>query len=208
MRKAFTLIEMLVVIAIISLLASFLLPAMKKALDSSRTTMCLSNQHQVGLLTLSYLSDNNGAFLRSSGPYSDGDLAFAVRYWMTYFAPYVPAGQTTAGTCKGIAYRTLKFGAGTIFYCPAGTSWMYYGWSSYIGDARQQRIVNPNKTMLMTDGSCEFATIYIWTGKPNFCHAQQAATSVLFCDMSAKSLPETIYFDRRVLKGSPYKASD
>ena len=48
-RSSFTLIEMLVVIAIISILAAMLSPSLMKALDSSRTVACGNNQRQLGI---------------------------------------------------------------------------------------------------------------------------------------------------------------
>jgi len=48
-RPAFTLIEMLVVIAIIAVLAGILLPVFGRAKANARGTACLSNLHQIGI---------------------------------------------------------------------------------------------------------------------------------------------------------------
>ena len=56
-RRAFTLIEMLVVIAIIAILVSLLLPALKHAREAARTVLCLSNLKQIGVAITAYAGD-------------------------------------------------------------------------------------------------------------------------------------------------------
>src|SRR5215471_19167422 len=56
---AFTLIEMLVVIAIIGVLAALLLPTFGRIKESGRATSCLSNLHQIGTALQLYVQENN-----------------------------------------------------------------------------------------------------------------------------------------------------
>jgi prepilin-type N-terminal cleavage/methylation domain-containing protein/prepilin-type processing-associated H-X9-DG protein len=56
--NAFTLTELLVVIALIAVLAALLLPAFGRAKESGRGTVCLSNLHQIGIALQLYVQDN------------------------------------------------------------------------------------------------------------------------------------------------------
>jgi prepilin-type N-terminal cleavage/methylation domain-containing protein len=56
---AFTLVELLVVIAVIATLAALLLPAFSRAKESGRATVCLGNLHQLGIALQLYAQENN-----------------------------------------------------------------------------------------------------------------------------------------------------
>lgn len=57
--NAFTLIELLVVIAIIAILMAILMPALAKAKEYGRETVCRGNLKSIGLAITMYLQDND-----------------------------------------------------------------------------------------------------------------------------------------------------
>lgn len=58
MKKFFTLIELLAVVGIIGVLAGLLIPALKKAQESARSTSCRNNLHGVGTAFQMYLQES------------------------------------------------------------------------------------------------------------------------------------------------------
>ena len=61
-KPGFTLVELLVVVAIIALLVSILLPALGKAREQVKQVTCMSNLRQAGMCYALYLEENDGWF--------------------------------------------------------------------------------------------------------------------------------------------------
>ena len=59
-RNAFTLLELLVCLAIIGIIAAMLLPAVTRAKNSAINTACLNQLRQLGIATRIYAEDNGG----------------------------------------------------------------------------------------------------------------------------------------------------
>ena len=118
-RTAFTLVELLVVIAVIGVLAGLLLPALKGALNSARRTSCMGNIAQVGMGFQSYLQDYAETFPAADDPVSTGVWLWMGRGWRPALTPYLAEPKVfwcpvdTAGVAK---FETTSFAYSMAFY--------------------------------------------------------------------------------------------
>lgn len=72
--RAFTLVELLVCIAVIALLAALLLPALSRAKDKTKRIACLNNLKQMGLGSQMYADDDKKGALSNTASIADDDL--------------------------------------------------------------------------------------------------------------------------------------
>lgn len=78
-RTGLTLVELLAVVAIVTILAALLAPSLKKAIDSARSVKCMNNLKQIYLEQIAYTNDNGNwhAFGMSlTYPYWDRQLIY------------------------------------------------------------------------------------------------------------------------------------
>lgn len=83
MKKAFTLIELLIVVAIIALLISILLPALQKSREAARQVYCLNNVRQMLVAASCYTDSNNGKY-PIAYQYDDNWNEFAWDFFIIY----------------------------------------------------------------------------------------------------------------------------
>jgi prepilin-type N-terminal cleavage/methylation domain-containing protein/prepilin-type processing-associated H-X9-DG protein len=70
-RYGFSLVELLVVVAIIALLVSIVTPVYVRSEERARLTTCLSNQRQIAMDVLMWMQDNGGRFPSATSIWSD-----------------------------------------------------------------------------------------------------------------------------------------
>jgi prepilin-type N-terminal cleavage/methylation domain-containing protein/prepilin-type processing-associated H-X9-DG protein len=96
--RAFTLVELLVVIGIIALLVGILFPVFGRARDQARKTKCLANLRSIGQAVFAYANTNRDRLPNGNGP-QVWDDADAANWVMKNFAEDV--------------------GEGRVFHCPS-----------------------------------------------------------------------------------------
>jgi len=86
-RRAFTLVELLVVVGIIALLIAILLPALNKARVQAQSVACMMNLRQIGAAVSMYTIDNRGYF-NGASLYSHNWTVIET-YWFVRYDPYL-----------------------------------------------------------------------------------------------------------------------
>jgi prepilin-type processing-associated H-X9-DG protein/prepilin-type N-terminal cleavage/methylation domain-containing protein len=120
--RGFTLIELLTVVAVLAVLVSMLLPAMKRARAAARSAQCTSQLRQIGVAFAAYMANNDG-HIGTQARQEDYDLY----PWYTFYN----------GTLKSQKNRVYAAGVigkrdDSIYRCPemdpatahAGSAWI------------------------------------------------------------------------------------
>jgi prepilin-type N-terminal cleavage/methylation domain-containing protein/prepilin-type processing-associated H-X9-DG protein len=125
LRSGFTLVEILVAVAIISVLLGVILSQVAAAREAGRKTSCLSNEHQIGLAMLQYVQDYDEHFPSGSQRYLT---------WNT--SPPPLTGEGWAGQIFSYVKQT------GVFRCPddptqvsQGLSVVSYGYNQWISSS-------------------------------------------------------------------------
>jgi prepilin-type N-terminal cleavage/methylation domain-containing protein/prepilin-type processing-associated H-X9-DG protein len=132
-KLGFTLIEILVVIAIIALLAAILFPVFARARENARRASCQSNLKQLALGMSMYLQDVDGVY----PPFDNygGSLGGPVIYWGEALFPYIknqqvfqcpsePTKPSASGDFSGDGFSDYFYNSNF------GVGWPSYGWGS------------------------------------------------------------------------------
>src|SRR5687767_13162951 len=125
-ERAFTLVELLVVIGIIALLISILLPSLSRARESANRIKCGSNLRQIAISVVAYATEHRGKFprtyyqpnqgLENKNLGGKGQSPSAVSFSLS--DPAGPVGVDNVGASLYLLLK-YKFITGSGFICPS-----------------------------------------------------------------------------------------
>jgi prepilin-type processing-associated H-X9-DG protein len=126
-----------VVIAIIALLVSILLPSLSRARDIAKTVYCASSMRNIGMASLIYANDHDGASPSATYTvnYSNASLSYAQKMELRYAASlfgndYIGSGEPSAGTLRQWACPVYLADRGLGWYVNADGS-LHDAWPSF-----------------------------------------------------------------------------
>jgi prepilin-type N-terminal cleavage/methylation domain-containing protein/prepilin-type processing-associated H-X9-DG protein len=171
-KTAFTLIEMLIVVAIIAILSAILFPVFARSREKARAASCLSNYHQVGIAIQMYAQDSDDKTPANGGSFS-GLIQDSVPYIHTSSVFVCPDDDDREEESRAGSYRVPTLYQGKPLSC---------GW---INPYAAGQITTTATTTLSYEAEQDFSQSPI---VPTYRHS--SGTQVLFFDGHAKWLPK------------------
>jgi prepilin-type N-terminal cleavage/methylation domain-containing protein len=116
-KKGFTLIELLVVIAIIAVLMAILFPALNRAKEQGKRTVCMGNLKQLTLAWIMYADSNKQRLVSGN---AGGAGGWVGKGWHDSYGSgvYLPLDQQLAAIKTGTMWYYIKDEA--MYKCPTG----------------------------------------------------------------------------------------
>ncbi len=230
-EAGFTLVELLVVVAIISVLAMMLLPALERALNSAKQIACVNQERQIYSMHELYAGDYGGRWtaINPGNAYDPNRLYFDNQNWFNMLAPYVGYSNCqkwdiTNGSPNLAFFRcpaavkskcAVRFDvvygyAQSRYIPPAGTAAQWYEKMTTFPQA--SLLANPAERLLLTDSRCwgDLGDNWNWVQPEEYLQytfdrvRHNQGQNFLYCDGHAAWLTRN-EVERRKLSGELWK---
>jgi prepilin-type N-terminal cleavage/methylation domain-containing protein/prepilin-type processing-associated H-X9-DG protein len=169
--RAFTLIELLIVIAVIALLIGLLLPALAAARESGRAVKCASNLRQWGVAVNAYAAESKG-FLPRRGQGVNPLVNYQRESdWFNALPPHLGEQRYMDLFANGLIARP---GSQTVWMCPSATEVQSDHYLAYAMNMRLSVWDQPDPDKLDSVGSA-FSQVFMSEGSGVYCSVLPAA---------------------------------
>lgn len=175
MKRAasFTLVELLVVVAIIAALAAMLLPTLHKAKERGRQAVCIGHLRQLATAEIMYRDDHDGWFCTLTPTGTNTPFDFQVK--LQSYVGSKPPSLTV------IPDQPSRVGKSSVWFCPSSRGWGFYldnyppwgvySWYTYVSNFWSDYTLNNHLAGAYYDGSTLFtepkkSSVSGQTGRP------------------------------------------
>jgi prepilin-type N-terminal cleavage/methylation domain-containing protein/prepilin-type processing-associated H-X9-DG protein len=204
LKKGFTLIEMLVVIAIIAIIIALISPAISSARQTAINAKCMSNLKNIGAATLTYMADNKGELpcrWTTEGPYRNYFpqvvLSEYLDKYTTFHCPAMRSKELMSFTDPRDPSQTID----TFFSYGISAALYHFNWDGqYIQPLMISSIKNPSSVIYVADmhregtdnrdpSAIQDWNLWgaTWTGQTVISDRHKGKGNVLFADMHVSS---------------------